>query len=121
MSAPETELVTALTEHAGLAALIDGRVSDWPVPQDTARPCCGYYLVTTPRTQGIDGAAHERLPRFTVRVSAESPESRAEVAEQVAAALEAIPGAVEVVDEGRDVPDPTGGLYERDIDVRFLR
>lgn len=121
MSAPETELVSALTTHAGLAALIDERVSDWPVPQGLARPCVGYYLVTTPRTQGIDGRAHERLPRLTVRVSARTPQSRAEVAAQVVAALETIPGAVEVADEGRDVPDPQGGLYERDIDVRILR
>ena len=121
MSAPEEELVSALTGHAGLKALIDGRVSDWPLTEDETLPALTYYMTAAPRTQALDGSAHERRPQFTVNVWAKSSASRSAVTTQVVAALETVSGYVDVVDEGRDVPEPVTGLYRRDVDVRILR
>lgn len=116
----ETDLVTAIEGDAPLMARATA-LTTWPLPTGATLPALTYYLVDTPTTQAVDKSIHERRSRFTVTVWAETPKDRAEVAELLVTALLAMSGWVEIIDAGRDVPEPVSGLYRREVDVGVLR
>ncbi len=121
MSYAEEEIVAALEGDAGVHAQAGDRIYPWPLPKDAVFPALTYYLVGTPTTQALDASVFERRPQFTVNVWADEPADRAATAAAVSACLLGMPGYVEMVNEGRDVPEPVTGLYRRDIDARLLR
>lgn len=130
MSAFETSLVSALTSHAGLAALIGARCEPGTLPPGTALPAIVYVIVTRPLDQDAAGAIIGSRYHVQISALAETVAGGAggyavagAVIEQVQLALLAFAGTTYEItglsERDVDTPDPETGLYQRSIDATF--
>lgn len=125
----ETSLVTALTGHAGLAALISGRCEPGTLPPGTPLPAIVYLIVSDPPEQ--DGSGVIIGERYHVQVScfAETVDAAGGYADvialaaQVRLALVAFAGSsyklTGISHRDADTPNPETGIYHRAVDAIF--
>lgn len=125
----ETSLVTALTTHGGLSALIGARCEPGSLPAGTTLPAIAYVIVAKPIEQ--DGSGAIVGSRYHVQISALADNAGSSgaggyagagaVIDQVRLALIAFAsGTYEITgmsERDVDTPDPVTGLYQRSIDA----
>jgi hypothetical protein len=114
----ESTLFTALTNHAGLSALIAARVYPDAVPQGATLPCVVYQRVSTPRRQvfGSAQAVAVSRPRFQLSCWALTASAALDLAAQLRAALLSLSLPV-TLDSEYTLRDADTGFTRRCIDA----
>lgn len=119
----EEGLTYQLKNHAGLNALISGRVYPLRLPQSATLPAVTYQRISTPRVLTHDQAAGGlATPRFQFNCIAENYDTAKAIVAQVRAALNGFRGSFgsgastvtvwgSLSDNELDQFDPESGLY----------
>ncbi len=84
---PDNAIYAQLTMHAGLTALIAGRVYASEAPQDPTYPCVVYSRISDVPTIATNGTIEWRDMRYQVSCYATTRPSALAISEQVIAAL----------------------------------
>lgn len=118
----EAALVKHLTEHAGLASVLGGRVFPKHRPQQPAYPAIVYHRISGPREHSHDGASGLAHPRFQFDCYAPTYAGAKDLSERVRAALDGyrglMGGSVDV--NGAFLEDDDDG-YDDDLQVYWWR
>lgn len=120
----ESEMLTALKNHAGTAALVAARIYGTHFPQGATFPLVTFTLISKPRLQAVDGTILSRSPWFQVDAWDDDYAGVIALSAQLEACLIALAGSTvtfgdrEILNES-DIYDPETKLYHRPIDVRF--
>ncbi len=88
----EQALKTALAAHAGLLALIAGRVYPGRLPQTPTLPACTYQRIDTPTEQVMGEATVKRRPRMQITSLASTYDEAKAIAAQAVACLDGFSG-----------------------------
>lgn len=116
----ETTLVTLLTGHAGLGALIAGRLYPLALPQTPTLPAVVYSRISTRRIYSQSGFSNLSRPRFQFDCWAATYLGLLALVAQLIAALESLAGdgiSVAFVENEIDMPEPLSQSYRRTVDA----
>ena len=119
MALIEATLRAYLAAHAGLAALVGGRIYPIRLPQGTGLPAVCYRRVSGVRKHNVNGLTLVARPRFQFDCWAYSYAEAKAVAEEVRQALNGYHGAGwdSVIDNDLDTYEPESGLYRTIVDA----
>jgi len=116
----ETTLVTLLTGHAGLGALIAQRLYPVTPPQGATLPAVAYLGASTKRTYSHDGDSNLNRPRIQFDCWAATYLEVLVLKTQLIAALHSLGSdgiSVAFVENDQDIPEPLSQNYRRTIDA----
>ena len=108
-------LKSALTGHAGLAALVGTRVYPLRRPKGAVLPCVVYQRISWPHEYTQEGPTMT-TPRFQLTCEAATIEAAEKVAVQARLAVTDMTPAG-IIDGGRDLSEPDADVYAVAIDV----
>ena len=120
----ETAITRHLTENAGLAGVLGGRVYPKRMPQNPTYPTIVYHRISGAREHSHDGSSGLAHPRFQLDLWAKTHIAAKDLAEKVRAALDGykgVMGGVGGVDvNGVFLEDDDDG-YDDDLQVYWWR
>lgn len=120
----EAAITKHLTEAAGLAGVLGGRVYPKHLPQNPTYPAIAYHRISGPREHSHDGSSGLAHPRFQLDLFARTHVAAKDLAEKVRLALDGykgVMGGVGGVDvNGAFLEDDDDG-YDDDLKVYWWR